>query len=282
MGWEDRAYNRDNTGGVPPVQFRFPPFTPLAMTLIGVNLLLFLLKISEGAYGPLLNWGSLQFGGRDGTWWQVWRWVTYQYLHASGGHVFFNMLALYFFVPTLEQRWGWQKTLGFYTLGGLAAGLAYFVLVAVTGRWGSSLIGASGCVFAAMGAVALLYPERQLILLVFPVPIRVAAALFAVLFLLTVVGDRDFSDAAHLGGLAFGFVAPWLAGPFMMRQQSKVQKWSADRGRRMEFDEQQAVDRILEKVARSGMHSLTGGEKRTLAKASENQRKRDAVKPRRH
>ena len=280
MGWEDRAYNRDGSGGMPPVQFRFPPITPLVMALIGVNLALFVVKAFGAPYQTLLNYGGLRFGV-DTPWWQLWRWISYQYLHEDGQHIFFNLIGLYFFVPTLEQRWGWRKALGFYTLGGIAAGIVFlaFAVVMAPGRVG--LIGASGSIFACLGAVALLYPERQLILLFFAIPIRIAAALFAGLFLLTAVGDHDYSNAAHLGGLAFGFLAPWLAGPFITRQQQNVQRWSADRGRQAEADEQTAVDRVLDKVARSGMHSLTGSEKRTLKRASENQRKREALRGRR-
>ena len=60
---------------------------------------------------------------------------------------------------------------------------------------------------AALGAVALLSPQRQLILLFFALPIRVAAALFAAFFLLSAIADNDLSSAAHLGGLAFGFLS---------------------------------------------------------------------------
>ena len=97
----------------------------------------------------------------------------------------------------------------------------------------------------------------------------------AILYLLTIVGDHDYSNAAHLGGLAFGFFAPWLGGPLLVRQQMKLRAWQGDRALQEEIDEQQAVDRILEKVSQSGMQSLTGREKKTLQRASDNQRKRD-------
>jgi len=274
MGWQDRAYNRDNTGGVPPMTFNFPPLTRLTLVLLCVNVGLFLLKALGGAHDALVDSFGLEFGGVAS--WEIWRWVTYQYVHASGGHVFFNMLALYFFLPTLELRWGWQKALGFYTLGGICAGLFYYVMVASNGAWGMPLVGASGSVFAAIGAVALLYPQRQLILLVFPVPIRIAVALFAGLFLLTTLGDQNFSDAAHLGGLAFGFGAPLLAGPVWIKQRRKYKKWNDHREVQSELHEQKEVDRILAKVAVGGMNSLTSGEKRTLTQASANQRRRDA------
>ncbi|MGC4032089.1 MAG: rhomboid family intramembrane serine protease [Tepidisphaeraceae bacterium] len=278
MGWQDRAYNQDDRGGIPPVVFKFPPLSKLTIALLSVNVVMFFARLSR----PLDRWvfDTFELTFRDGfsDAVQLWRWVTYQYLHGDGAHLFFNMLGLYFFLPSLEMRWGWTKTLSFYTLGGVVGGLVYALLVALTGQWNTSIVGASGSIFAIMGAVALLYPERQLILVIFPVPIRVAVALFAGLFLLTTVGDTNLSDACHLGGLAFGFFAPLAAGPWLAKQQLKLNKWSAGRARQQEADEQQTVDQILDKVAASGMHSLTNAEKKALARASENQRKRDAAR----
>ncbi|MDB5325625.1 MAG: Peptidase family [Phycisphaerales bacterium] len=66
----------------------------------------------------------------------------------------------------------------------------------------------------------------------------------------------------------------------------KKKSWIAERrerkSREAESAEATAVDQILEKVAQSGMHSLTSGEKKTLERASENQRKRDTARGRRY
>jgi membrane associated rhomboid family serine protease len=269
MAWQDREYYR---GGASGVRLSFPKPTPLALALIGVCMFIFIVQaITAPAAGlsPMVMWGSLTLA--DGAWiMQPWRWITYQYLHGSGGHVFFNSLFIYFFVPPLERRWGAGRTFVFYTLGGIAAGVLYAVLslfLPVT-----YLIGASGSIFAALGACAYLFPEMMLFLII---PIRIAAALFALLFLLTIVGDRDRSDAAHLGGLAFGFFAPMLGGPFLGRVLGWWQIRRAHRLAQEEYQEQETVDRILEKVHEHGMHSLTWRERRLLKRATERQRKRE-------
>lgn len=277
MGWQDRAYNRDG-GGVPPVNFALPPLTPLVWTLLGVNLGLFLLKISEGLFFRVALWMSLSLHAPFGQWWQVWRLITYQYVHGNALQLFFSLLGIFFFVPPLERRWGWRKAYGFYTLGGVFAGLCFvaiglFFPVTV-------LAGAEGAIFAALGAVALFYPETQLILLIFFVPIRAAAAIFGGLFLLMVVADHSYPEIAKLGGLAFGFCGPWLIGPVLVGQQQRLRQWQTQRSRNAEINEQQEIDRILAKVGQSGMNSLSGGEKRTLARASVNQRKRDGARRR--
>ncbi len=280
MAWQDRAYHREDGGGIPPVTFQFPKLTPLTMGLIGSCLVIYFIQVfTRGGGAPLERWGGLTFeAGRAFT--QPWRWVTYQYLHGSAGHFFFNMIALYFFVPSLEMLWGWRKTLAFYTVGGVFAGIVFGLLALFAGG-GGLLIGASGSIFAALGAVALLVPERQLILLFFPVPIRVAAALLGAFFLLAAVGDRDFSNAAHLGGLAFGFFAPWIGGPFLSKAQRNWQKRSKHRAAQAERDEFEAVDRILQKVHDKGMNSLSWSEKRLLKKATERQRQQELARARR-
>jgi hypothetical protein len=143
------------------------------------------------------------------------------------------------------------------------------------------LIGASGSIFAALGAVALLSPQRQLILLFFPVPIRVAAALFGAFFLLSAIADRDLSNAAHLGGLAFGFFAPWLAGPWLSRFKRNWERRQARREVESEREEQLTIDQILAKVHDKGMNSLSWSERRALKRATERQRQADLARARR-
>ena len=280
MGWQDRPYNQEDTsGGIPPVVFQFPKLTRLSMTLIGVCLFVFLVQAFTRRSGaPLVEWGALDF--RDmRAFTQPWRWVTYQYLHGGAGHFFFNMIGLYFFLPSLELMWGWRKAFAFYTAGGIFAGIVFGFMSLFF--YSPGLIGASGSIFAALGAVALLNPARQLILLFFPLPIRVAAALFGAFFLLSAVADNNLSDAAHLGGLAFGFFSPYLAGPILKKRMKQWRDSQERRARQAERDEAQDIDRILQKVHDTGMNSLTRGEKKTLARATERQRKADMARARR-
>ena len=281
MGWQDRPYYRDEHGGVPPVVFSFPKLTRMTMVLIGTCLAVYLVQSFTRETGFVERWFRLTFaGGRAFT--QPWRWVTYQYLHGGAGHFFFNMIGLYFFLPSLEMMWGWKKALAFYTAGGAFAGLTYGLMMLVMPQYAvGGLIGASGAVLAAMGAIALLSPQRQLILLFFPLPIRTAVALFGAFYLLSTVADRNPSDAAHLGGLAFGFIAPYLAGPQLARFRRKWESRQIRREQETGIQEQQMVDRILQKVHDTGMNSLTWTERRALKRATERQRQSDLARARR-
>ena len=277
MGWKDRPYHQDESGGVPPVVFSLPKLTPLTLGVIVACTVIFFAQVfTQKSGAPLTYWGALTFAdGRAFT--QPWRWITYQYLHGGVSHYLFNMLAVYFFLADLELLWGWKKAFAFYTAGGIVAGVTFGLLILCLppAYNGLPIIGASGAIFAAMGAVALLLPNRQLILLFFPVPIRPAVALLGVFFFLTTVLERDFSNACHLGGLIFGFFAPYLGGPVLIRTR---RKWDRQRVRRIaeaEIAEQETVDRILQKVHASGMNSLTRAERKALKLATEHQRQRD-------
>jgi membrane associated rhomboid family serine protease len=284
MSWRDRDYHRDDgqmDRTMPSVGFALPHVSRLSLILIGVCLAVFLAQAGTGRTAersPLVNFGELTYF--QGTaWFQPWRFLTYQYLHGSGSHIFWNCLGIFFFVPPLERLWGWKKTLGFYTLGGVAAGLLYGVINAAAHLGAGGLIGASGSIFACMAGCALLFPGMQIILVFFPVPIRVAAGLFFVFFLLTIVGDKDLSNAAHLGGLAFGFFAP-MTRPWFHRLNAKIQAQRVMQQVREEAEEERIVDRILEKVRDHGMQSLNNSEKRALQRATERQRRRDQLRMR--
>jgi membrane associated rhomboid family serine protease len=277
MGWKDRPYYNDREGGVPPMVFSFPPLTPLTGGVI-LTCLVVLLVQSFGS-GAVTRMGGLTF--QDGlAYKEPWRWITYQYLHGSALHFFFNMLGVYFFLPTLEMLWGWKRAFAFYTMGGIVAGVIFGILCAAFyGDRPLPIIGASGSVLAALGAVALLSPGRQIIVLFFPLPIRVAAGLFGAFFLLSAIADRDLSNAAHLGGLAFGFFAPYVGGPVVRKLSRKYERRRRLRELEYEREEQERVDAILAKVSQHGMHSLTWLEKRTLRKATEHQREREMARP---
>lgn len=270
MGWQDRPYNQENNGGIPPVVFRLPTFTRLTGGIILLCLASFLLQSFGGR--ELANYGQLTY--RNGlAWQQPWRFITYQYLHANAWHFAINMLFLYFFLPSLELRWGALKAFIFYTLGGIAGGLMFGLLSLVTSDKG--LVGASGSIMAAMGAVALFYPERQFL---FGIPIRLGVAILGGIYLLSSVADRNLSDSAHLGGLAFGFFAPLIAGPIVAKQAHRYRRRRQQREAEAEIREQEQIDHILEKVSHQGMHSLTYSEKKALKRATERQRQAETTR----
>ena len=275
MGFDNRDYYSNKPTWRSAMEgWPLPP--PGTLGVAVACILMFILQSATGDLGrdrgAMTDWLGLTVV-QPQHWLQVWRWVTYQYLHADAMHIFFNLISVFCFMPHLERLWGTKRTLVFYTLGGIAAGVAFAVVsLAIGGQ--KPIIGASGSALAVLGACALLFPNMTVLLLVFPVPIRVLAMLWALLYVLTVVGSGNLSDACHLGGLVFGVVGPMVGTGFLRdyiaRQEAKKRKRAAQQ----EANLQAAVDAILEKVHQQGMNSLTSKEKYTLKRATELQQER--------
>jgi membrane associated rhomboid family serine protease len=212
---------------------------------------------------------------------QLWRLITYQFLHSDRDfwHIFVNMLVLFFFGPMLERFWGSRKFLTFYLICGAMGGVVYPVL-ALTGWLDvGPLVGASGSVLGMLAAGAILFPNlRVYVWGIIPVKLMVLAIIFAAISIMTLLRPDQFSNAggqaAHLGGMAAGAIYV-LSQSWRDRFRSKIQtgKWekqmAAQRGLRAE------LDRILQKVHDSGIQSLTSKEKKTLKEATKAEQMRD-------
>lgn len=210
---------------------------------------------------------------------EVWRTVTYMFLHGGVWHLAFNMLWLWVFGREVEEALGSVRFLFFYFFTGIGAGLCALAL-----GWGGfvPVIGASGAVFGVLMAYAILNPHRPITLLVFLVlPVTMSArTLVAIVgglqvLLLLQSGGRGLGELAHLGGLFFGWLAlkwpailAWIRLAERRREYSRqarvVTRRTAER--RQLQDE---VDRLLAKISRGGMESLTDRERKRLYEASE-------------
>jgi membrane associated rhomboid family serine protease len=275
MAWQDRPYYRDE--GSHGLRLGFTPPSPMALMVMAACFGVFVLESVSG--GEIIYWGELTFRNHL-AWTQPWRWITYQYIHGGSMHIFWNILAIYFFLPPLERLWGWKRAFAFYTAGGVVGGACFGIVQALVPQ-AAYLIGASGSILAALGACALLFPEKQVLLLIFPVPIRLLALLLGLLFTLTVIGERNLSNAAHLGGLVFGFVAPYYGGPAWHRLQRRMHLAKARAAIEQERADDELVDRILQKVHDTGMQSLTRWERKALKRATERQRVAEIARGRR-
>ncbi|MCI0359400.1 MAG: rhomboid family intramembrane serine protease [Planctomycetaceae bacterium] len=218
---------------------------------------------------------------------QVWRLVTYAFCHERTWvmHILFNMLALFWFGVTLETMYGQREFLLFYLAAAVVSGIAHVALGLLTGS-GAAAIGASGAVMAVLMLYAIHYPRHTIrIFWFFPLEVRWIVVLYVIYdlhpLLLALAGDELYSNvahAAHLGGLAFGFVY-WKLDLQLERYWDKLPKLSGAGTRRRqtiapirrsaEQQQDQDVDEILRKIADSGEASLTDQERRTLQRAAE-------------
>jgi len=140
----------------------------------------------------------------------VWQLVTYAFLHGGWMHLFFNMFALYMFGSEIERLFGTRRYIAYYFLCVVGAALMHLIVVSQAGLPAVPTVGASGGVFGLLLAFGMAYPQRMIMLIFPPIPMR--AWLFVTLYGLlelylgitqTASGIAHF---AHLGGMATGFV----------------------------------------------------------------------------
>jgi membrane associated rhomboid family serine protease len=284
MGLYDRDYTQENFRSqfhyAPQMRFMFPHLTPVVKWLLIINISVFLIAVFIKPLGFFIyDWFQLDATSLTRAM-QLWRLITYQFLHApySIWHIMLNMLGLFFLGPTLERHWGSKKFLPFYLGCGIAGALLYFFLVAVRFLPAEQMVGASGAILGMLAACAILFPHFVVIFLFFPVPIRIAAIVLTAIYILAVLtrSANAGGDAAHLAGMAAG-AGYVLSRPWWEKLKLRIHLGAWDKKIATQRNLELEVDRILHKVHNYGIHSLTSKEKRMLKKATEFERKRSEL-----
>ena len=149
-------------------------------------------------------------------WQQGWFWqpATYMWLHSphSVWHLVFNMFALWMFGSPVASAWGDKRFLRFYLICGIGAG---FLIAAWPGmlhlfgmtpmQYVMPTLGASGAVFGVLLAYSLIWPDRTIMLLFPPIPIKAIYFIPFILFL-SFFGPSNVSHVGHLGGVLVGWI----------------------------------------------------------------------------
>lgn len=197
---------------------RLPPATTGLLWALGIGFLLQQVVSPETMrYFSLWPLGEYAAGfAADGTPISVgflpWQIITYAFLHGGFGHLFFNAFALFMFGASLEETWGQKRFLTYFFTCVAGAGLIQLLVATsgVTGQGVYQTVGASGGVFGLLLAYGLLFPNRQLLLLIPPIPMkaRTFVIVFGVIELLLGVFSTQSGIAhfAHLGGMLFGWL----------------------------------------------------------------------------
>jgi membrane associated rhomboid family serine protease len=141
---------------------------------------------------------------------RFWPWqpVSYAFLHGSLFHLFFNMFGLWMFGAELERLWGPRRYLHFLLAGVLAAAVAQLLITFMSGS-NVPTVGASGGLFALLLAFGMLFPNRVIMPLFPPIPMK--ARTFVIVFgalelVLGLSGSSGIAHFAHLGGMVGGFL----------------------------------------------------------------------------
>lgn len=220
------------------------PITPIVKHLLIINVIMFIaaqllpegwkdilmfyppvagpgVQASLEAYAPHL----LLFYNSNTGLFKPFQIITYMFMHADITHILFNMLSLFFLGPMVEATLGSKRFLGLYLISGLVALAAHFLVFYVPYWIGlsdqltaSPVLGASGAVFGVTIAFATYYPDRQLMLLFPPIPIKawvMALILIGIGLYQGITGTGgNVAHFAHLGGALAGFILArhWKSG----------------------------------------------------------------------
>jgi rhomboid protease GluP len=196
----------------------------LVQILIYVNLIYFTLMVLHGTIlghgmGVILNpdvrllraWGAqywpfvFQLG-------DIWRCLSYAYMHGGIIHIGFNMMVLYQVGPLIEAEIGWQRFFVIYSITAIMATLAGLVVHPQI-----TVVGASGALFGIFGFAVSYYHRVGGSL-----GIQRRNFLFQWIVIALVFGFVVGADnAAHIGGLLSGAAFGWLI-PTTIRAQRKT------------------------------------------------------------
>ncbi|MDD5192012.1 MAG: rhomboid family intramembrane serine protease [Candidatus Nanoarchaeia archaeon] len=130
---------------------------------------------------------------------EVWRFLTSIFLHASVTHLLFNLFALGLFGIILEKLIGSNKFLIVFFASGIIANL-----IAV--NFYASSLGASGAIYGILGCLAVIRPLMMIWAFGFPMPMFIAAILWVGAGVFGIFMPSNVGDIAHLSGIAVGFI----------------------------------------------------------------------------
>ena len=179
----------------------------VSMTLIGINVVAFLIQIATGDRGSdIYQHGAMQgYVVADGDYWRL---LTSAFLHAGFLHIAFNMYALYLFGPFVERALGtWRFIVAYVTMAIFASVFVYVLTDPLT-----VTIGASGAVFGLFGmALIFLLKAKQ--------DVTTLLVLLAINAFLSTRGNISWQG--HLGGFVIGCVLG-LAFAYAPRDRKRV------------------------------------------------------------
>ena len=180
-----------------------PPVTKaLILICVGVFCVQYLHLLPPTVEGMLALW-PLQSGH-----FMPWQLLSYSFLHGDPMHLFFNMLALWMFGAEIERLWGPRRYMQFLLASAVAAALVQLLWTLLIGSRAPTL-GASGATFGLLLAFGMLFPNRMIVMLLPPIPMKAKyfVAIFGSLELvLGVMGPSGIAHFAHLGGMLGGFL----------------------------------------------------------------------------
>ncbi len=264
--------------------FGLKPFRELSSpirVLLSINAIVFAICFLSNLFGLdrieqlLLGYGALV----PVAYADVWRFLTYAFLHVNAWHFLFNMLALWMFGDDVALEIGFRRFWILYLFCAVFAGvfsIPFYLFGAMTPM--TFIIGASGALMGVFVAYAKLFPNRM-ILLFFVVPMRIKHAIWVFIALDVFFANSNDTIAhfTHLGGILSGFLCMYLfenrvwdrlRGNLSNRREKSKGAAEPLEGEVRYLDSEKELNAILEKVSEKGISSLSESEKAFLIRES--------------
>lgn len=279
------------------LQYNFARFS-IAEKLIALNVLVFILDgLSLALFGnSIAEWFQLpkdfmEFFG------QPWSIITYSFFHAGLGHIFWNMIMLYFAGKIFLNLFDSQRFINVYFLGVIVGGIIFLLsynIFPTLLNTNTALIGASAGVTAVLIFICAYIPNQEVRIIFFNVKLWHVGVFFVLVDLIQIpYGGNVGGRLAHLGGALLGYiyarqllngndigsgftkfrdVIVQLFKPKEKKAPLKtVYKKNTSKGKSSaDYDKQahqRKIDAILDKISKSGYESLSKAEKDFLFKA---------------
>jgi len=135
---------------------------------------------------------------------EPWAFITSIFLHADFLHLFFNLFALFFFGIYLERIIGNGSFAALFIVSGIAGNLGYLL---TSSNPYIPAIGASGAIYGIIGTLAVIAPSLLVYIYGFvPVPMALAAVIWALIDVAGLFTPSGVAHGAHLGGMIVGLI----------------------------------------------------------------------------
>lgn len=206
--------------------------TPVVKNILIICVICF---IGSSLVKPANDWLGVYYP--DSPYFEIWQPITYMFMHADIGHIFFNMFALVMFGPIIERMFGSKRFLIYYVICALGAlvlqyGVQAVEVYQITGTpfakdlisinlanktiysplslageqlqtlasiYRIPMVGASGAIFGLLLAFAYFFPNMPLYLMFIPVPIKAKYFVGGYILIEIYLGfNNNGSSIAHL------------------------------------------------------------------------------------
>ncbi len=236
---------------------------------------------------------------------QPWSIITYMFMHHDFIHLIFNLLTLYWFGKIFLDYFSQKQLVGLYLLGGIGGAIFYLAAFNISNTFNANiffsyLLGASASVMAIIFALVRYCPNQEIHLaLIGPVKLKYLGIAMLVLDVIGTTSVNAGGSISHIGGAVTGYlfaqiminsgkditepinrVIGWVNDLFKQNKKPKFtvhrntsktdEEWNMEnKNRKRENNEE--IDRILEKIKKSGYANLSDEEKKRLFDLSNKQ-----------